>query len=77
MRRPGGVCNRLDYDARVDRLDGEPRQEAHADAGCLPAQCLLTDTSRVRWNNSLLAGVVDGERADGYYFSAVLAIPRS
>jgi len=31
----------------------------------------------VPWNNSLLVGVVDGERADGYYFSAVLAIPRS
>ena len=29
------------------------------------------------WNNSLLVGFLDGERADGYYFSAVLAIPRS
>ena len=45
--------------------------------GLSAAQCLLADTSRVRWNNALLVGFVDGERADGYYFSAVLAIPRS
>lgn len=40
------------------------------------AQCLLTDISRVPWNGFLLVGVVDGERADEYHFSAVLAIPR-
>jgi len=75
------VCGRARR-RRSARLDGiqvsrKPGAVHPWNLGCPPAQCLPTDTAPVAWNSSLLVGFVDGERADGYYLSAVLAIPRS